>query len=115
VVEVAKLKNQREDGEWARWYEYYHALVLRPADRDVLFHVQRGLHFNLQTAAVYLLLSTPIVPGIRRWWCILPAFLWAGFLVVEEFAGLQQWANKWSTLDKQITYLMELGRSMQTA
>ncbi len=110
-LELAKLANQREDGEWARWYHYYHTLVLQPADRDVLFHVQRGLHFNLQAAAVYLLVSAAIVPGIRRWWCVLPAFFWVGLLLIEEIVGLQQWANKWSTLDKQITYLTELSRT----
>jgi hypothetical protein len=108
-LEGERLKNQREDAEWARWYQYYHALVLRPAE-DVQFHVQRGLHFNLQTAAVYVLIAAAIVPPLRRWWCLLPSALWAVFLLLEEYEGLRQWGNKWSTLDRQITYLTELGR-----
>ena len=108
-LEGARLKNQREDAEWARWYQYYHSLVLRPVE-DVQFHVQRGLHFNLQTAAVYVLISGAIIPQLRRWWCVLPSALWAAFLLLEEYEGLRQWGNKWLTLDKQITYLTELGR-----
>jgi hypothetical protein len=113
-LEIAKLENQRQDGEWARWYRYYHNLILQPPDRDFLFHVQKGLNFNLQTAAVYVLVSSAIVPGIRRWWCILPALLWTLLLLAEEYWSLRSWADSWSTLDKQITYLTELGRSAGT-
>jgi hypothetical protein len=108
-LERARFKNQREDAEWARWYKYYHTLVLRPAE-DIQFHVQRGLHFNLQTAAVYVLISAAVIPALRRWWCILPSALWVAFLLLEEYEGLRQWGDNWSSFDKQVTYLTELSR-----
>ncbi len=75
-LELERLENEGEDREWARWYDHYHKLVLQPSDQDVLFHVHRGLNFNLQVAAVYVLVSLWFVPAIRLWWCILPASFW---------------------------------------
>jgi hypothetical protein len=109
-LKLAKLKSEREDGEWARWYDHYHRLVLQPSDHDVLFHVQRGLHFNLQAAGVYVLLAALIVPRVRHWWCLLPACLWVAILFAEERYGFQQWSIRWSTLDKQIVLLTDLTR-----
>ena len=105
-----RLVNQGEDAEWARWYRHYHKLVLAPPDEDVLYYVHRGLSFNLQVAALYVLISLFFVPALRTWWCILPASFWAVSLVGQEVAGFQEMAEWWSTFDKQITYLTEIGR-----
>ncbi len=110
-LNVEKLKTESDDFYWARWYDQYHRTVLRPADRDVLFHVQRGLSFNLETAAVYVLVSALVVPRVRHWWCILPASLWTVSLILEESVAFRQMTDKWSTLSAQITHLSELGRN----
>jgi hypothetical protein len=110
-LELDRLANQSEDAEWNRWYRYYHNRILFPAERDFLFEVQRGIHFNLQAAAVYVLGSAWFVPAVRAWWCMLPACFWFIVLIGEEWIGSQNAVNLWSTLDRQITFLSELGRS----
>jgi len=109
-LESERLQNQREDWEWARWYEHYHMAVLQPSENDVLFHVQRGLHFNLETASLYALVSLFFVPAMRHWWCTLPACFWVFLLVVFEINGARSVMDKWSTLDRQITHLSGLAR-----
>jgi len=109
-LELERLINQSEDADWNRWYRYYHSLILFPSERDFLFEVQRGIHFNLQAAALYVLLSAWFVPAVRVWWCMLLSF-WSFVLIVEEWSGSQNAANLWSTLDRQITYLSELART----
>jgi hypothetical protein len=109
-LETERLENVREDTEWKRWYEHYHMVVLQPSESDFVFYVQRGLQFNLETASLYALVSLPFVPGIRHWWCIGPALFWVLALVANEIGTTQNAINKWSTLDRQITYLTELAR-----
>jgi hypothetical protein len=111
ALNIEKLKTEREDADWARWYDQHHQTVLKPQDTDVPFHFQRGLNFNLETAAIYLLVSMAIVPRLRHWWTIVPACFWAVSLVLEEVVAFQQMTNKWSRLNAQITYLSELSRS----
>lgn len=113
ALNFEKLKTERDDADWARWYDQYHRAVLTPQDTDVLFHFQRGLNFNLETAAIYLLVSMMIVPRLRHWWTILPACFWTISLVLEELVAFKQITNKWSTLNTQITYLSELSRKRQ--
>ena len=103
-LELEKLANQAEDAEWFRWYQHYHRLVLAPRDEDFLFHVQRGLHFNLQAAAVYVLVSMWFVPTIRVWWCVLLSCFWTVTLLAEEAVGVRNALNWWFSLDQQITH-----------
>lgn len=103
-----KFDSDLNDAEWARWYDQYHAIVLRPAEHDVVLHVQRGLAFNLEAAALYALVSCFIVPAIRHWWCILPACIWALSLVAHEWWSAKRATDKWLTLSDQTTYLTEL-------
>lgn len=98
------------DGDWERWYRHYHWLVLKPADRDVFQHVQRGLSFNLQTASIYALISVAFVPELRHWWCILPASWWTFDLLNGTFWDVKNGGDWWYTLDAQITYLTQLPR-----
>ena len=86
----------------------FHWLVLTSMERDFAFYVERGLHYNLQTASVYILISACFVPALRHWWVLAPTSLWTLFLLAEEYAGLMQWLNKYSTTSKQITYLSKL-------
>jgi hypothetical protein len=110
ALNLEKLKTERDDTDWARWYDQYHRTVLKPEDTDMVFHFQRGLNFNLETAAIYLLVSMIIVPQLRHWWTILPACFWTVSLMLEEVYSFRQMTNKWSTLNTQITYLSELSR-----
>jgi hypothetical protein len=110
-LELDRLANRSEDADWNRWYRYYHNQILFPTEQDFLFEVQRGIHFNLQAAAVYLLVSACFVRSVRVWWCMLPACFWLVMLVVEEWNGSRNAANSWSTLDRQITLLSELART----
>lgn len=110
-LERERLQNLSEDMEWERWYRQYHLALLQPSESDIVFYVQRGLQFNLQTASLYALASLAFVPEIRHWWVLVPALFWAVGLAGQEFYGVQNALNMWSTLDRQITYLAELGRS----
>jgi cellulose synthase/poly-beta-1,6-N-acetylglucosamine synthase-like glycosyltransferase len=58
-------------------------------------------------AALYALLSTPFVSGLRHWWCVLPAVLWTLILVAEQYAAVRRISDPWSTLTQQIEYLYE--------
>ncbi len=109
-LEGDKFSLERDDSEWSRWYDYYHSTVLRPSDLDVFFHVRRGLAFNLETTAVYLLISACFVHAVRQWWCILPSCLWTLILGASEWSEAKTMMDRWSTLAKQITYLSELSR-----
>jgi hypothetical protein len=101
-----RFQSEVDDADWARWYNHYHVVVRRPADRDVVLHVQRGLGFNLEAAALYTLVSAGFVPALRHWWCILPACLWTFSLINGEFWDFRRAMDKWSTLSAQITYLI---------
>ena len=69
-----RFDTQAEDSKWSQWYYHYHLKVLASRKRwDFQNYVQHGLVFNLETAAVYTLISVPFVPVIRHWWCITPA------------------------------------------
>ena len=107
-LEMERLQNLREDSEWHRWYNHYHQAVLQPSETDVVFYVQRGLHFNLETASVYALASMPFVAAIRHWWCICPALFWFVALVLSEFGSAKNITDRWATLDRQITFLSQL-------
>jgi len=107
-AENEKLSAEIDDLNWSRWYDHFHWLVLTSMERDFAFYVERGLHYNLQTASVYILISACFVPALRHWWVLAPTSLWTLFLLAEEYAGLMQWLNKYSTTSKQITYLSKL-------
>jgi len=106
-LESERLQNLREDMEWERWYRHYHFVLLNPSESDIVFYVQRGLQFNLETASLYALVSLLFVPGIRHWWLVAPATFWAFGLITYEIYGVHKALNMWSTLDRQITYLTE--------
>jgi hypothetical protein len=111
-----KLEAEMDDLVWAEWYDHYHHRVLTSRDGwDVQRHVLHGLNFNLETTAVYALLSTPFVPGLRHWWCIFPAVFWTFLLFAEQYAGLGRVKDPWSTLTQQIEYLSEedVGESLK--
>ena len=103
-----KLEAEMNDLVWAGWYEHYHRRVLTNRDKwGVQQHVLHGLNFNLETTAVYALLSTPFVPGLRHWWCIFPAVFWTALLFAEQFAAFGRFKDPWSSLGEQIEYLSE--------
>jgi hypothetical protein len=107
ALKSERLNAEMDDLQWEQWYDHYHEIVLKPADRDVFQHVRWGLNLNLETAALCVLLSAPVVPRLRHWWCILPACLWLSILLAEEYSGWKQYTNRWSTLSAQIKYLGE--------
>lgn len=102
-----KLQAEMNDLRWQQWYEHYHRIVLKPEDKDMIFHVHSGFNFNMETAALYYLFASVYVPALRHWWCTLPACAWVVLLIVEQYASVQHFTNEWSTLSAQIRYLLE--------
>jgi len=109
-LQQEKLAAEMDDSRWEQWYDHYHQIILQPADKDFVWHVENGLNFNLQSASVYVLFSAILVPGIRHWWCILPASIWALLLVVEVYVHAKQYLDPWSTLSAQLIYLAKIDR-----
>lgn len=97
-----------DDGKWAQWYDQYHHVILARRPRwDVQAYVQHGLSFNLETAAVYVLISMLLVPSLRHWWCIVPASIWTLILVAQQYTSVVHYKDTWSTLTEQIEYLLQ--------
>lgn len=100
-----QLETQMDDNKWSQWYDHYHRKLLTDTDSwDVQRHVHRGLIFNLQTTAVYTLLSVPFVPAVWHWWSIVPSCLWALILVAETYTAANKFVDPWTTLTQQIEY-----------
>jgi hypothetical protein len=99
-----RLAAESDDLSWSMLYGDYHNIVLEPT-KDVVWHVHTGLTFNLETAALIVLLSAAAVPVVRHWWCILPSCIWVLLLVVETTVTMKKALDKWSTLSDQIKYL----------
>jgi len=112
VLDLAaeKLKSDTNDFEWEEWYDHYHQVVIWPSERPFEWHVQNGFNFNLQATSLYILISAVVVPGVRHWWCILPASLWALFLLAEMVFMWNRYTKRWSTLSEQIKLLSQKGR-----
>jgi hypothetical protein len=108
ALSLEKLGTEMDELAWAGWYDRYHHRVLISRDNwDVQRHVLHGLNFNLETTALYTLLSTPFVASLRHWWCILPAVFWTLILIAEQFDSLRRFKDPWSTLTQQIDYLSD--------
>jgi hypothetical protein len=104
-LNLEKLQTEIDDSRWAQWYEHYHRMLYYPTSPDPAWHVARGLAFNLETTALYLLISAVFVPALRKWWCIIPSCIWVLLLIAQEYAGLKRAMDKWETLSDQIKYL----------
>jgi hypothetical protein len=106
-VESDRIQTEIDDGNWAQWYDHFHQIVLSGQEkRDIRWHVYHDLGFNLEASALYVLISAMLVPDVRHWWCILPACMWVLVLYANEYSGLKNAENKWSTLSEQTKYLM---------
>jgi hypothetical protein len=102
-----KLATEMDDHSWADWYNHFHKIVLLDQEkRDFQWHVYHGLGFNLETAALYVLISALLVPCVRHWWCILPACMWVLILFAREYTDANKMMNKWFSLSEQIKYLI---------
>lgn len=107
ALNMEKLNSEIDDSRWAEWYDHYHTIVLFGQDkRDFDSYVANGLNVNLASASVYILLSALFVPSVRHWWYILPACIWALIYASVEYSGFANLKNYWSTLNKQIEYLV---------
>ena len=104
ALHTERLAAESDDLNWAVWYDHYHKIILEPTG-DVVWHVHTGLTFNLETAALIVLLSATVVPSVRHWWCILPSCMWVLLFVVESVVAVQKAFDKWSTLNDQVKYL----------
>ena len=102
-----KISVEMDDGNWAQWYYHYHTLVIQSEKKEFLSLIRHGINFNFETAALYTLVSAIFVPALRHWWCMWPASFWIVLLFAQEYAGLRQWKDQWSTLPAQISYLSE--------
>jgi len=101
-----RLDTQMEDSKWAQWYDHYHRRVLTArSEWDFQRYVQHGLVFNLETAAVYTILSATVVPAVRHWWIIVPASIWTVLLAAKQYSDVSDFRDPWATLAKQIEYL----------
>ena len=107
-----KLLAEIDDGKWEQWYSHYHRIVLSEPDRDFQWYVAHGLAYNLETAAVYVLLSALFVANVRRWWCLVPASLWILILIAQEYNVARKYFDPWSTLSEQIDYLDRRNRQV---
>ncbi len=106
-LERDRIQAEIDEGNWAQWYDHFHRVILSGQQkRDIETHVHRALAFNLQAAALYVLVSASFVPGLRRWWCMLPACMWVFVLFAQEYSGITNYINPWSTLSEQTKYLM---------
>ena len=104
-MDMVRNKLETDDANWAAWYQHYHELILRKENRSFDSYVRTGLTFNLETAALFLLVSTFFVRSMRHWWVILPACVWIAFLVLENMGNWTKYTNRWSTLSAQIAHL----------
>jgi hypothetical protein len=113
-LSLEKLDSEIEDSKWSQWYDHFHRIVLTQSDyRDPVFHVRTGLHFNMQATGLTLLIGVMVVPGLRRWWVVLPACGWVLLGVAEIISTLQKLDNKWLTLFEQINYLSKAAYSTE--
>jgi len=80
-----RLLTQIDDGDWQQWYDHYHRIVLSDPERDFQWYVAHGLAYNLETAAVYVVLSAFVVPAVRHWWSLGPALFWVLILFSQEY------------------------------
>ncbi len=104
LIELTKhqAKAIGDDLEWERWYEQYHATILRPHDQTIeMCHPEWIRISNLQAAAAYILISALFVPSVRHWWWLAPASAWCVITIVEGYSLLQRFFNKWSTYSDQ--------------
>jgi hypothetical protein len=100
-----KLLTEIDDGAWQQWYDHYHRIVLSDPERDFQWYVGHGLAYNLETTAVYVVLSAFVVPAVRHWWSLGPAIFWVLILFSQEYTGMRRYFDPWSTLSEQIGYL----------
>jgi len=104
-LELERIRAEMDDQKWSEWYDHYHRIVVDPNKRDFESYVRTGLNFNLETAALYVLIWVPFVPAVRRWWCIFPACVWLLVAVAEVYTAWRRYIDQWSTLSDQIQYL----------
>ncbi len=102
------LRVRQDDQDWERWYAHYREIVLTPNDKDFALHIRNGLNINLETTALYLLVSSIFVPQLRHWWCVLPASIWGLIVFAEVFWEYRKRTDHWTTLSVQVKYLSEL-------
>lgn len=105
-----RMDSVLNDMEWSNLYSHYHRQIVQLHEQsrydEVTAFIRDGLTYNFVTAALYVLASALVVPGVRHWWCIVPAIAWIFSLIVLFAAGVRRaFANKWFTLNEQISYL----------
>jgi hypothetical protein len=107
TLENSSLNSKMDDGKWSNWYNHYHQIVLTQEKPEQFErYVRKGLNFNLETTSFYVVISALIVPAVRHWWCILPAGIWIIIFLSEQYRGVRQFRDPWSTLAEQIDYLI---------
>ena len=102
-----KLETEIEDGQWFYWYEHYHQIALQPREKDLFFHFRWGLHINVETTAVFILIAAFFIPQLQHWWVLAPALFWFVLLLAEEYTNMKKARDYWATLSEQIKYLAE--------
>lgn len=104
-LNAEKANSDIDDADWQQWYHHYRMVVREPDKQDFAWNVHSALRLNLQTTGVYILISSAVVPSVRRWWCIVPACMWVMLLFAEIYTDFRRVLDDWSTLNDQIRYL----------
>jgi hypothetical protein len=110
TVSIPEMDAQRnnleqDDQNWAYWYQHHHDLVIQEEDRSFESYVRKGLVFNFETAAVFLIVCSFCVPSVRHWWVLVPASAWIVYMLLEMFGEYAKRINNWSMFAEQIKFL----------
>jgi hypothetical protein len=112
-LDTDRLQTQMNDGSWGAWYDHFHQLVLQPTERDWFFHLRWGLSINFEVAGLIILVGSAFLPALRHWWLMLPSICWVLLLAAEEYNDVRLYRDKWSTLSKQVKFLLESQPAVQ--
>lgn len=112
LLNQERLLTEIDDANWQQWYDHYHRIVLSVTKWDFESYVRYGIIYNLQAAAVYVLISAIFVPNVRHWWTLVPGSIWAVIFVFQEYYRSKEYMDAWSTLSEQIRYLDHRNRNL---
>ena len=104
-LSMERLRTQRDDREWASWYEQLHFQVLQEQEDDFTVRITSGFSSNITATALVVIIGMIVKSTARPHWLCGACVLWIAFAVVRVVAELYRISNPWSTIDKQIARL----------
>jgi hypothetical protein len=116
ALDYERTTNHIEDSDWARWYDHYHErMISDEIGQDLTAYLRGSLNFNFETTALYVLVSATLIPSLRQWWYLTPAFGWLMLFIAYEYRGFLRATDKWQTLTDQIKYLSKETEGMESS